>query len=124
MNIFYDFLDSNKNYDRLRDSIKENKTPVLATGVVDGQKTHLIAGITNDVHKSNLVITHSELKAKEIYNDLKFFLKDKVVLYPAKDIIFYWADVKSMDIIKERFNIISRLINNEEITVVVTVEAL
>ena len=46
----------------LRDSIKENKTPVLATGVVDGQKTHLIAGITNDVHKSNLVITHSELK--------------------------------------------------------------
>ena len=103
MNIFYDFLDSNKNYDRLRDSIKENKTPVLATGVVDGQKTHLIAGITNDVHKSNLVITHSELKAKEIYNDLKFFLKDKVVLYPAKDIIFYWADVKSMDIIKERF---------------------
>ena len=29
-----------------------------------------------------------------------------------------------MDIIKERFNIISRLINNEEITVVVTVEAL
>mgnify|MGYP007087974014 CR=1 FL=1 len=42
--------------------------------------------------------------------------------YPAKDIIFYWADVKSMDIIKERFNIISRLINNEEITVVVTVE--
>ena len=65
MNIFYDFLDSNKNYDRLRDSIKENKTPVLATGVVDGQKTHLIAGITNDVHKSNLVITHSELKAKK-----------------------------------------------------------
>ena len=47
----HDFLDSNKNYDRLRDSIKENKTPVLATGVVDGQKTHLIAGITNDVHK-------------------------------------------------------------------------
>ena len=110
MNIFYDFLDNNKNYDRLRDSIKENKTPVLATGVVDGQKTHLIAGITNDVHKSNLVITHSELKAKEIYNDLKFFLKDKVVLYPAKDIIFYWADVKSMDIIKERFNIISRCV--------------
>ena len=51
MNIFYDFLDSNKNYDRLRDSIKENKTPVLATGVVDGQKTHLIAGITNDVFR-------------------------------------------------------------------------
>lgn len=124
MNIFYDFLKENKNFNKLKNYISDNNTPVLATGVIDTQKAHLIAGMSEEYDNSTLVITNSELKAKEIYNDLKFFMKDKVMLYPSKDVIFYWADVKSLDIIKQRFEIISKIINNEKITVVLSAEAL
>ncbi|MDO4300756.1 MAG: transcription-repair coupling factor [Clostridia bacterium] len=124
MNIFYDFLKENKNFSKLKNYIYNNNTPVLATGVIDTQKAHLIAGMSEEYDNSTLVITNSELKAKEIYNDLKFFMKDRVMLYPSKDVIFYWADVKSLDIIKQRFEIISKIINNEKITVVLSAEAL
>lgn len=124
MNIFYDFLKENKNFNKLKNYILNNNTPVLATGVIDTQKAHLIAGINEEFNNSTIVITNSELKAKEIYNDLKFFMKDRVMLYPSKDVIFYWADVKSLDIIKQRFDIISKIINNEKITVVLSAEAL
>ncbi len=124
MNIFYDFLRENKNFIKLKGYISENKTPVLASGVIDTQKCHLISGLSQEYANSTLVVTSSELKAKEIYSDLKFFMKDKVMLYPSKDVIFYWADVKSLDIIKQRFEIISKIINNEKITVVLSAEAL
>lgn len=125
MNIFYDFLKENKNFGKLKNYISDKKnTPVLASGVIDTQKAHLIAGISAEVDNSTLIITNSELKAKEIYSDLKFFMKDKVMLYPSKDVIFYWADVKSLDIIKQRFEIISKIINKEKITVVLSAEAL
>ncbi len=125
MNIFYDFLKENKNFNKLKNYISDKShTPVLASGVIDTQKAHLIAGLNLEFNNSSIVITNSELKAKEIYNDLKFFMKDKVMLYPAKDVIFYWADVKSLDIIKQRFEIISKILNGEKITVVLSAEAL
>ena len=125
MNIFYDFLKENKNFNKLKNYISDKShTPVLASGVIDTQKAHLIAGLNLEFNNSSMVITNSELKAKEIYNDLKFFMKDKVMLYPANDVIFYWADVKSLDIIKQRFEIISKILNGEKITVVLSAEAL
>lgn len=124
MSIFYKLLKENSNFNKLIYDLNNNITPVLTTGVIDTQKAHLISGIANENSCSSLIITSSELKAKEIYNDMKFFNKKNVYLYPSKDIIFYWADVKSLDIIKERFSIISKLVNNEKLTVVLSVESL
>ncbi len=124
MNIFYDFLNKNKEFGELKNNIENNVSPVLATGVIDAQKCHIISALFEKLDSSALVITNSELRAKEIYKDLKFFLKDRVYLYPSKDIIFYWADVKSLDIIKKRFEIISEIIKDKKIAVVLSVEAL
>ena len=124
MSIYFDFLNKNKDFAELKKNIKGNITPVLTAGVIDTQKSHIISALSHELDRSSLIITNSELKAKEIYKDLKFFLKDKVQLYPSKDIIFYWADVKSLDIIKERFEIISKLVKGEKTAVVLSVEAL
>lgn len=124
MGIFNELLKENINFNNLMNAINTDNTPVLTTGVIDTQKSHIIANVDAKENCSSLIITSSELKAKEIYNDLKFFVKQNVMLYPSKDIIFYWADVKSLDIIKERFNIISKLINKEKVAIVLSVEAL
>lgn len=124
MSIFYKLLKENTNFNILTEDLKHNNTPVMTTGVIDTQKSHLIASISEHFGSSSVIITSSELRAKEIYSDLRFFSNQDVYLYPSKDIIFYWADVKSLDIVKTRFNIISKLIKGEKITVVLSVEAL
>lgn len=123
MSVLLDLLQQNKSFDYLRQCIKGNKAPVLAGGVIDSQKAHLIAGLCEN-NTGALVVTGSELKAQELYKDISFFIKGRVCLYPSKDIIFYSADVKSNDIIKRRFEIIARLIKNEPVIIVLSVEAL
>lgn len=117
-------LEELESFHALTDLIENNKTPVLCSGVLDSQKAHLIYGCIKKLDRPSLIIASSELKAKEIYEDLSFFLKDDVMLYPSKDIIFYSADIKSIDIIKKRFEVVSRLLENEKFSVVLSVEAL
>lgn len=113
-----------KSFKSLINCINDEVSTVFATGVIDSQKCQLVFGIESMLEKPSVIITNSELKAKEIYEDMYFFMKNNVMLYPSKDIIFYSADVKSVDIIKRRFEVLNRLINNEKITIVVSVEAL
>lgn len=124
MNVFKTLLDENREYRRLNKLMAEGCQTVLATGVAEGQKAHLIYGIAQDKNVPQLVITGSELKAKELAQDLGCFLKNMVCFYPSKDIIFYSADVKSADIVKNRFEVLARLLNGENLTVVLSVEAL
>ena len=124
MDVFKTLLDENREYKRLSRAVAEGCQTVLATGTEDGQKAHIIYGIACERDTNLLVITGSELKAKELVCDLGCFLKGDVCLYPSKDIIFYSADVKSPEIIKKRFDILSRLINGEHLTVVLSIEAL
>jgi len=111
-------------FTNLARAINEQKTPVLATGVIDSQKCHICAGLIESFNKPALIVTHSELKAREIYDDLNFFLHDKVKFYPSKDIIFYSADLKSTDILRQRFSVIKALLDGESICVVLSIEAL
>ena len=101
-------------------------SPLLLSGMMDSQKCHIIAAIKELKGSAILVITHSELKAKEIYEDLSFFIRgeNNLFLYPAKDIVFYAADVKSSLIIKERFAAVNALLKGFQPIIVLSVEAL
>jgi len=105
--------------------IKGN-SPLLLTGMMDSQKCHVIGALKERKSNTILVITHSELKAKEIYEDLAFFVEssDELFLYPAKDTVFYAADTKSLLITKERFAAINSLLKGESPVIVASIEAL
>lgn len=92
------------------------------SGCVDSQKLHFINGIANDF-RYRIIVTYSDLRAKEILEDYKFYDKN-VTVYPAKDLIFYQADVHSNDIVKERIKCLRRLIEGRPITVVTTFDSL
>jgi len=105
---------------------KSSVSPLILSGVMDSQKCHIIAAVKEAKGTAALVITHSELKAKEIYEDLAFFIKgeNNLFLYPSKDIVFYAADVKSSLIIKERFAALNALLKGGSPVIVASVEAL
>ena len=113
-----------ESFQTLLAAIQKDRTPALASGVIDSQKPHLAAGLLLCLGRSGAIITHSEVHAKEICEDMRFFVNDRCVLYPSKDILFYSADVRSVTIARQRFEVISRLLAGEDIVVVMSAEAL
>ena len=71
--------------------------------------------------KRKVIVTYNDLKAKEIYEDYRLYDKN-VLLYPSKDIIFYSADIHGNAIVRERMRVLSRIIENEDITIIVSLD--
>ena len=65
---------------------------ISITGCIDAQKPHMIYGVGNG-RKNKIIVTFHEQKAKELYEDYRFF-DPEVVYYPAKDVLFYQSDIR------------------------------
>ena len=51
----------------------------------------MIYGLSQGVRRK-LIVTFNDLRAKELYEDYRFYDRN-VLLYPAKDLIFFQADI-------------------------------
>ncbi|MFP4698472.1 MAG: transcription-repair coupling factor, partial [Eubacteriales bacterium] len=108
-------------YKSIVKEIESDTFPIYISGCIDSQKSHLLYGLGHR-KKYNIIITYNELKAKEIYEDMRFF-KDNVYLYPAKDVVFYSADIHSNYIVSKRLEIIRKIIEDEEAVIIMTIDS-
>lgn len=106
----------------IEDAIKKNRFPIHVTGCVESQNCQLVDTLGKD-HKFKLIVTHNEIRAREIYEDYSYFDRN-VYLYPAKDILFYQADIQANLIGKQRLEIIKQIVNGKGTTVILTIDAL
>ena len=116
-------------YGNIREAVKkraerpEEQTATAAlTGCVDSQKLHMIYGL-GDGFRIKVIVTYSDLKAKEIFEEYKFYDRN-VMLYPAKDLIFFQADIHGNQLVKERVKVLRRLMERKPVTIVTTYAAL
>ncbi len=109
-------------FEKINEYLEKPFACAEVTGCVDSQKLHFIDGLGADF-KYRIIVTYSDLRAKEIYEDYKFYDRN-VTVYPAKDLIFYQADVHSNDIVRQRIRTMRRLIEGRPVTVVTTFSAL
>ena len=108
-------------YDTLRSLLKRKKGIVAADGCVDPQKLHMINGLSND-YDFKIIVTFSEQKAREIYEDYKFY-DPNVLLFPAKDLIFFQADISGNVITADRMKSLKAILESEKATIVTTIDA-
>lgn len=103
---------------------EELKSPgiVEINGCQDTEKLHMAYALSRDfTHK--VLVTFSEQKAREIFEDYAFYDKN-VYMYPAKDMMFYQADIHGSLQTKERLKCIKAIVNKENATIVTTFDAL
>ncbi len=100
---------------------KPGKTAVL-TGCVESQKLHMVYGL-GESFQNKLIITFSDLRVKEIQEDYRFYDRN-VTCYPAKDLIFYQADIHGNQLTKERVKCMRRMLEGKPFTVVTTFSSL
>ena len=107
---------------QIKDAIRKNTGPVSVAGCVDSQKLHMIYGLSDGL-KVKVIVTYSDLKAREIYDEYKFYDRN-VMLYPAKDLIFFQADIHGNQLTRERVRLLRRLSEGKPVTIVTTLAAL
>ncbi|MEE3497089.1 MAG: transcription-repair coupling factor, partial [Butyrivibrio sp.] len=115
-------LNELKEFEELNKYLEKPFACAEVTGCVDSQKLHFISSLGADF-KYRIIVTYSDLRAKEIYEDYKFYDKN-VTVYPAKDLIFYQADVHSNEIVRQRIRCMRRLLEGRPVTVITTFAAL
>ena len=115
-------LNELKEFEELTNYLEKPFACAEVAGCVDSQKLHFISSLGADF-KYRIIVTYSDLRAKEIYEDYKFYDKN-VTVYPAKDLIFYQADVHSNEIVRQRIRCMRRLLEGRPVTVVTTFAAL
>ena len=109
-------------YDSLRKHLKKERGTIALTGCVDSQKLHMVYGMS-DGFQIKVIVTYSDLKARELYEEYQFYDKN-VMLYPAKDLIFFQADIHGNQLVKERVKTMRRLLEGKPTTIVTTYAAL
>ena len=114
-------LDELKDYGEMLAGLLDGKGPFLVSGCIDSQKVHLACSLAGDFPLM-LLITYSELRAKEIWEDARYF-SDSVWLYPAKDLLFYQADVHGNLLISQRMVVWKQVLEEGIGVVVTTVDA-
>ncbi|WP_317855485.1 transcription-repair coupling factor [Chakrabartyella piscis] len=110
-------------YQRILEGIQNNRTPVFGTGAVGVEKSHIFYGLGAHTKRPILILTHSELRGRELAQELAFFHSD-VMYYPAKDILFYSADVHGQEVGRRRFQVIESLLAGNPPILVASMEAL
>lgn len=110
------------------EALSQTKQDLKTEGIIeingcsDAVKLNTVYSLSDDfVHK--IIVTFSEQKAKEIREEYSFY-DENVYLYPAKDLIFYQADLHGKLLTKERLKCLKAIINGEKSTIVTTFDAL
>ena len=109
-------------YSRMKELLVQKKDKISLSGCVDSQKVHMMAAL-GERFKYKVIVTFSDLRAREIAEDYSFYDRN-VVVYPGKDLIFYQADIHGNQLVKERIHVLKRIMEGKPVTVITTFGAL
>lgn len=107
-------------FEEIEKSLEKNQGIVQITGCLESQKAHLIHVLSGKT-PMRLVIAGDERQAKEIFEDLRFYDKN-TMFYPAKDLLFFQADIQGNLLIRQRMCVIKALLEQKELTVVTSID--
>jgi transcription-repair coupling factor (superfamily II helicase) len=114
-----------KAFNGLTAALENRKSPVSVSGLSSvTAKTHLAFAAAEALGRPALIIAHSELRAREIHEDMACFWGGGAKFFPSKDLLFYDADVKSRDLAAARFEVLRALSSGGPVAVAAGVEAL
>ncbi|MBS4534681.1 transcription-repair coupling factor [Clostridium sp. D2Q-14] len=124
MNIFIDQLKNLHSYNQIIKGIEEKISPISLHGLSKENISHIAYAVKEDINNQILIITYDELRAKSIMEDLTLFSQNDSELYPSRQLVFYDFDAVSHTISNQRLRVLDRLVNEEKIIVVASIESI
>lgn len=107
-------------FEQIKEKSKTNKGILQVSGCMESQKSHLMYGLSG-IAPYRLILAEDERRAREIYEDYRLYDR-KVYSYPAKDLLFFQADIHGNLLIRQRMKVIKALLEEKELTVVTSID--
>ena len=117
-------LQNSKEYKDVINYIQNNKGSLLVNGLLPVQRPNIAYSLFKDLNKQMVFVASSDLEAKKVYEDLNFYMKDKVEYLGFSDIFFYHLDAKDRNEEARKLKVLLKLAKGEEIVLVTSIEAI
>ncbi|MCB2294887.1 transcription-repair coupling factor [Clostridium algoriphilum] len=104
-------------------NIEKEAYPIGVYGLSESAKNYLVNGVYEQLDKSILILTHSDVEAKNIYDDLSFYVNE-VYYFPTREMGFYNADAVSGDLRWERLKVMKKIMEKGKKIIITCIEAL
>ncbi|MEG1284413.1 MAG: transcription-repair coupling factor [Romboutsia sp.] len=117
-------LQNSNEYKEIINCIEKNRGSLLINGLLPVQRPHISYSIYKDLSRQMVYIANSDLEAKKVYEDLSFYMKDKVEYLGYSDIYFYHLDAKDRKEEAKKLKVLLKLAKGEKIILVTSVEAI
>jgi len=115
-------MKNSTDYLQLLNNIKTAKSPIAIYGLNETQKAHIAYGVNKELKGQVCIVTFSEIEARQIYEDLKFYVGDRALFFPSKEILFYNMEATSEGIQEERMKAIEMIIEEQDCIVVTSID--
>lgn len=128
MKTLFSPLEESDVYRSLQAQLLPERGEAAVDGCVESQKVHLAFALANaqglrEHARRRVILTYSDLRARELCDDCLLYDRN-TMLFPAKDLIFYQADLRSREIEIQRLRCLRRILEGKAVTVVATFAAL
>ncbi|MCR4609013.1 MAG: transcription-repair coupling factor [Eubacterium sp.] len=107
---------------RFNDTASAGKAEASGDKASGQSDTSSVSG-TGASGRVSLIVTYDDARADKLYSDYRFMSRD-VFIYPAKDALFYYADVHGNATTQRRLEIIRRLNEKKDTVIITTVDGL
>ncbi|MGO1368176.1 transcription-repair coupling factor [Senegalia sp. (in: firmicutes)] len=124
MNVFKEQLKNLSSYNEIIKDFKKDISPISLHGLSRENISHMAYAMKEDMKRQVLIITYDELRAKSIIEDLALFDVKNSELFPSRQLVLYDFDAVSNDISNQRIKVLDKLINDENIIVVASMESI
>lgn len=118
MKAFLEPLKKLSAYEEIHGKLRKNRGVLQLSGCIDSQKVHIACGLGADF-SFRIILTYSEQRAKEIYEDCRYFDRGAIP-YQAKDFLFFHADIQGNLLVQQRIRALEALLSQERLTVITT----
>ena len=120
MKAFLQPLQNLAEMEEIRTLAEKNRGVLQISGCMESQKAHMIYGLSG-LFPYHLILGADEKEAKELFEDYRFYDKN-TCYYPARDLLFFQADIHGNLLIRQRMKVIRTLLEEKEATVVTSVD--
>ena len=109
-------------FSSIKRDVLEGRGPIEISGLSESSKAYLANAVYEGLDKPVVVVTHSDMEAKNLYEDLSLYTSN-VSYFPAKEVVFYNVDAISGDLRWARLRVIKDILEKKKGILVTSIDA-
>ncbi|WP_294401281.1 transcription-repair coupling factor [uncultured Clostridium sp.] len=115
-------FENSAEFESITIAISSERYPIGIYGVSESGRVYIMDNIFENIDKSMVVVTQSDMEAKNVYEDLLLYTND-VHYFPAKEMVFYNIDAISGDLRWARLKVINEILKKKKKIIVTSIDA-